>query len=74
MRTDDALTYDLSTIIKKWSAEKARTKSAEQVQAVVHETLRTLAAEFGGDDMDWIAVAVAEYQGIDIQLHEVWTN
>ncbi|MFO1045395.1 MAG: hypothetical protein U0941_26755 [Planctomycetaceae bacterium] len=74
MRTDDALTYDLSTIIKKWSAEKARTKSVEHVQAVVHKTLRTLAVEFAGDDMEWIAVAVGEYQGVDIQLNEVWTN
>lgn len=36
MRTDDALSYDLSTIIKKWSAEKAITSGVEHIQADVH--------------------------------------
>jgi hypothetical protein len=74
MRTDNALAYDLATIIKKWTAEKTRTKGAEHVQAIVHEALKTLAGEFGGTDLGWIAIAVDEYEGVSIQLHEVWTN
>ena len=74
MRTDNALAYDLSTIIKKWAAEKAGTMSAEHVQAVVQQAVNTLADEFGGTELRWINEAVDEYQGVSIQLHEVWTN
>jgi hypothetical protein len=71
MRTEDALAYDLSTIIKKWSADKAKMTGAEQVQAIVHSVLRTLAVEFGGDGMDWLSIAIEEYQDVDTRTYEV---
>jgi len=74
MRTGNALAYDLATIIKKWAAEKSAVLGAEQTQAIVQDALKALNSEFGGDSLGWIEMAVDEYQGVSIQLHEVWVD